>query len=604
MHSANNILSKIILPIVLLGLVSMPADAQLKKKQISAMQDSIARLNARVDSLQKAYEELLNAPFEPVEMIGEQDTSVIDWNPDYYSDQIVGWLGGDFDDPQDFILEASEEAYISEIPDSVYIDRLNRINSVVKVPYNDIVRSFIVLYTQKMSKDKIQRMLGLANYYMPTLEEIFAQEDVPVELTRLAVIESSFNVKAVSRARAAGMWQFMYATARQYKLQEDSYVDERFDYEKSAHAAARYMRDAYTIFGDWSLAIASYNCGPGNVNKAIKRSGGGKDFWEVYKYLPRETRGYVPAFVAAQYVLAYYKSHNLLPAKVSIPPQTDTFHISRPLHFGQISEVTGVSMETLSDLNPQYIKEFIPGDGKEYVLRLPYEYCMTFIENEDSIYTYKDSIYCQRVVEKGVGAPTSSYARAAGSGGAQYVVHTVRKGETLGKIAAKYHTTVAKIKKDNGLRSDNLAVGKKLRIYGKGASPSTSTASSASSAASTTQQTASGSYVTHKVKSGETLGGIAQKYGTTVARIKSDNKLSGNTIKVGQSLKIYGKSAGGAQTAQTGTTATQKTTYTVKKGDSLWSIAEKNGLSLSELLRINGFSRNTKVYPGQIVKIK
>ena len=196
---------------------------------------------------------------------------------------------------------------ISNIPDSVYVDRLQRLNPYISIPYNKIIRNHIVYYTEKMP-EKMEKILGLSSYYIPIFEEIFDQYDMPLELTAMAVIESALNPKAVSRARAKGMWQFMYSTAKRYGLTINSYVDERFDPIASAHAAARYLRDSYLIFGDWTLAIASYNCGAGNVNKAIRRSGGSKDFWEIYPYLPRETRGYVPSFFAALYAMRYYKA--------------------------------------------------------------------------------------------------------------------------------------------------------------------------------------------------------------------------------------------------------------------------------------------------------
>ena len=253
---------------------------------------------------------------------------------------------------------------VSDIPDSVYISRLQKLNPYISVPYNRIIRNHIVYYTQKMP-EKMERILGLATYYIPIFEEIFDQYDMPLELTAMAVIESALNTKAVSRARAKGMWQFMYSTAKRYGLTINSYVDERFDPIASAHAAARYLRDSYLIFGDWSLAIASYNCGAGNVNKAIRRSGGSKDFWEIYPYLPRETRGYVPSFFAALYAMKYYKEHNLTPEFIPMPPHTDTIKVNKMLHFEQIAHFTGASIEELRTHNPQYLHDIIPGTEKE-----------------------------------------------------------------------------------------------------------------------------------------------------------------------------------------------------------------------------------------------
>ena len=281
---------------------------------------------------------------------------------------------------------------VSDIPDSVYISRLQKLNPYISVPYNRIIRNHIVYYTQKMP-EKMERILGLATYYIPIFEEIFDQYDMPLELTAMAVIESALNTKAVSRARAKGMWQFMYSTAKRYGLTINSYVDERFDPIASAHAAARYLRDSYLIFGDWSLAIASYNCGAGNVNKAIRRSGGSKDFWEIYPYLPRETRGYVPSFFAALYAMKYYKEHNLTPEFIPMPPHTDTIKVNKMLHFEQIAHFTGASIEELRTHNPQYLHDIIPGTEKEYILQLPYQFTGAFIDHEDEIYAYNDSVY-------------------------------------------------------------------------------------------------------------------------------------------------------------------------------------------------------------------
>ena len=300
----------------------------------------------------------------------------------------------------------------SDIPDSVYIERLQKLNSFISVPYNSIIRNHIIYYTQRMP-DKMERILGLSAYYIPIFEEIFDKYDLPLELTAMAVIESALNAKAVSRARAKGMWQFMYSTARRYGLTINSYVDERFDPIASADAAARYLRDSYLIFGDWNLAIASYNCGAGNVNKAIRRSGGSKDFWEIYPYLPRETRGYVPSFFAALYAMKYYKEHNLTPDYIPMPPHTDTLKINKMLHFEQIAHYTGASIEELRTHNPQYLHDIIPGTEKEYILQLPYQYTNSFIDHEAEIYAYNDSVYFNpaalKKIQQGVSAERRPY---------------------------------------------------------------------------------------------------------------------------------------------------------------------------------------------------
>ena len=251
-------------------------------------------------------------------------------------------------------MSQSEEDYFdmdsvrfeSNVPDSVYIERIKRMNSFITLPYNDIVKNHIIKYSEKMPQT-IGKILGLCEYYMPQFEEIFSLYDMPEELKAMAVIESAMNPLAVSRVGAKGMWQFMYSTAKIYGLHIDSFVDERLDPIKAAHAAAQYLQDAYEIFGDWNLAIASYNCGAGNVNKAIRRSGGKRAFWDIWPYLPRETRGYVPAFVGALYTMNYYKEHGIKPVAVTMPEHVDTFQINKMLHLKQVSELTGAPLEDL-----------------------------------------------------------------------------------------------------------------------------------------------------------------------------------------------------------------------------------------------------------------
>ena len=350
--------------------------------------------------------------------------------------------------------------FSSEVPDKVLIERLQRMNSFIQLPYNETVKNYMVLYAEKMPT-KMGQMLGLAQYYMPIFEEAFRKYGLPLELKYMAVIESALNPVAVSRAGATGMWQFMYSTARNYGLQIDSYVDERMDPVASADAAARYLRDAYRIFGDWSLAISSYNCGSGNVNKAIKRSGR-RDFWSIYPYLPRETRGYVPAMVGAMYAINYAKEYGLEPAPVQLPAHVDTFLVNKNVHFRQISEVMGIPLDDLRDLNPQYYKDIVPGAQGDQVLRLPYNYSNTFLEMQDSIYRYKVEEMFSGSVDDGRDAVRPA-ARAASKGG-QWTYYKVRRGDNLGKIARKYHTSVSNIKKWNGLRSDRIREGQRLKV--------------------------------------------------------------------------------------------------------------------------------------------
>ena len=365
------------------------------------------------------------------------------------------------DDTEEFDMDSVR--FESNVPDEVYIERLKKMNSFISLPYNDIVKNYIILYSEKMPT-KMAHMLGLCQYYMPIFDETFNKHDLPEELKAMAIIESAMNPLAVSRAGAKGMWQFMYATAKMYGLHIDSFVDERMDPFKAADAAARYLQDAYEIFGDWNLAIASYNCGAGNVNKAIRRSGGKRAFWDIWPYLPRETRGYVPAFVGALYAMTYYKEHGIKPEAVEMPIHVDTFKINKQLHLKQVAELTGAPLEELKNLNPQYRHDIIPGNSKEYILRLPYTYTNAFIEHEDSVYTHKYDEFFN---------PTTIKKIQDGADG-ERIVYVVKNGDYLGRIASRNRCNVAQIKRWNGLKSNNIRVGQRLVIYRGGGGPSTS----------------------------------------------------------------------------------------------------------------------------------
>lgn len=439
----------------------------------------------------------------------------------------------------------------SNIPDSVYIAKITRMNSYIPIPYNNVVRNNIILYTQ-LRPGLSKRVLGLSSYYLPIFEEIFDYYGLPKELKAMAIIESALNPVAVSRANAKGMWQFMYRTALQYNLQINSYVDERLDPIVAAHAAAKYLRDAYTIFGDWALAISSYNCGAGNVNKAIRRAGS-KEFWDIYPYLPRETRGYVPGFVGALYLLNYYKDFQITPeAPYQMPAHVDTFMVRKNLHFEQISENIGISIEQLRLLNPQYIKDIIPGVEREYVLRLPYNYTVPFVEKEKEIYAYKDSIYFNPIVY-------NRMKEASRSGGSSFAstTHTVRKGETLGKIALKYGVKLSDLQRWNQLSSRSvIRIGQKLKIQKGGG-------------------TADEPLSTPTRSSSQVSGSKPASSGTTSSNV------AGSSVSKGF---VW---------------------YTIKKGDTLLGISLKfPGVSLDDILKINGYTKNTKIFPGKKIKIK
>lgn len=371
-------------------------------------------------------------------------------------------------------------------PKEVYIERLQRIPAVMEMAYNDIVQRFIDRYSGRL-RYSVSYMLGALNFYLPIFEEALEAYQVPLELKYLPVIESALNPKAVSRAGAAGLWQFMPATGKQYGLEINSLVDERRDPIKSSYAAARLLRDFYRIFGDWNLAIAAYNCGPENIKKAIHRAGGEKDYWQLYPYLPAETRGYVPAFIAANYIMTYYCEHNICPMNTTLPLQTDTVVVNKNVHLGQIAGALDIDIEQLRALNPEYRRDIVPGLTKPSTIKMTISDIGNFLDHEDSVYNYRTSEFLthRTVVDVNDDIPTfshsrrSAYSRRSGrhstrsarnarhgrssrsSGGSSI---TVRKGQTLSEIAKRNGTTVAKLRKLNGIKGSNIQAGKKLRI--------------------------------------------------------------------------------------------------------------------------------------------
>ena len=339
-----------------------------------------------------------------------------------------------------------------------YAQRLSRLPNVVDMPYNNVVQKYIDLYSGRL-RNSVAVLLGRGNFYNPIFEEALESYQVPLELKYLPIIESALNPTAVSRAGAVGLWQFMITTGKQYGLEVTSLIDERRDPIKASYAAARYLRDLYNILGDWTLAIAGYNCGPNNITKAIKRAGGAKDYWTIYPYLPAETRGYVPAFIAANYIMNYYCDHNICPVNTTLPQGTDTIQVSKNVRMERIAELCGISQEELKVLNPQYRTTLIPGDAHACTLRMPTSAINAFIEAGDSIYVPPTEVAAQidvPVVEQPRGK------KGKGSGKAKYA--TVRNGDTLGKIAARNGTTVANIKRLNGIRGNTVYAGRKIRV--------------------------------------------------------------------------------------------------------------------------------------------
>ena len=368
--------------------------------------------------------------------------------------------------------------------------RLKMLPTVIEMPYNDAVQKMIDRYSGHL-RHSVSFMLGAQNFYMPIFEEALESYRLPLELKYLPVIESALNPRAVSRVGATGLWQFMISTAKHYGLKVNSLVDERRDPLKSSYAAAQYLSDLYKIFGDWNLVIAAYNCGPDKLNRAIHRSGGSRDYWQIYPYLPAETRGYVPAFIAANYIMNYYCDHNICPMLSTLPVKTDTVMLSRDVHFEQVAGVLGISVDQLRDLNPQYRRNVVNGNNSPMPIRLPVADISRFIDNEDSIYAYNadelltkrdevdvnddDVPTVQRVrsyssssnkasrrSKKSVRGKDKSKKKKKKNSGSASV--TVRSGDTLSEIARRQHTTVKKLKKLNGISGSTIRAGKKIKV--------------------------------------------------------------------------------------------------------------------------------------------
>ena len=357
-------------------------------------------------------------------------------------------------------LRSARELSLEEfdaLPDSVIIRRLQALHTVIPMTYNAEVRSHIRFYLKVMA-NKLDVMLTLCEYYHPMFEEALSRYGVPEELKYLSIVESAMNPQATSRVGAAGLWQFMYSTGKLYDLEVNSVVDERRDPYKSTVAAARHLSDLYRVFGDWQLAIAAYNCGSGNINKAIARSGGKRGFWDIYYNLPRETRGYIPSFIAVIYVMNYYEEHGLRPGRINLPLRSDTIMLDRDVFLQFVAEETGMEMDELRTLNPQYRVDFIPGSSGMYPICLPTSRLEPFINNQDSIYARTADSLSRRPVKV---EPRGKSVHSKSSGSKYY---TVRKGDTLGKIASKHGISVSTLKKRNGLRSDKIRVGQKLKV--------------------------------------------------------------------------------------------------------------------------------------------
>jgi len=488
---------------------------------------------------------MVNAQDFETDFVEDEQYSELSFDPEY---EEAGLLPAILDENVSSLLSSWHTQYFSKaidycidddqdvsFPSEVYCERLAKLPCIVPMDYNHLVRNFIDLYT-KRRRDLVRYMLSMADMYFPIFEQILDQYDLPLELKYLTVVESALNPTALSRAGAAGIWQFMLPTGKVYNLEINSLIDERLDPVKATHAACKYFQDMYMLYGDWHLAIAAYNCGPGNVNRAIRRSGGKTNFWEIYPNLPRETRSYVPLFIAATYIMNYYCDHNLCPMKTSLSMATDTIMVHQMLHLEQVADILNLDIEYVRMLNPQYKREIIPGNITPSVLKLPLAATYEFIDKEDTLYTHRMEellAHCTPVDFDAYGNPTH-----------ETIKHTVVAGENLNIIANRYGVTAQNLRQWNGLRSNTVAAGRRITVnidnggirYAAVPTEPEKTAIKTPSSSSGISET-----ITYKVQSGDTLYAISKKFpGMTVAKIQSANNMSSDKLRIGQVLKIPG----------------------------------------------------------------
>lgn len=476
-----------------------------------------------------------------------------------------------------------EEEEVPTYPDSVYEQRIAKLNleTPIELTYNKTVKNYINLYAVK-KRELTSKMLGLSQIYFPMFEEMLDRYDMPLEIKYLAIVESALNPSAGSHKGAKGLWQFMYGTGKVYDLKVSSMVDDRYDPYKSTIAACEHLQDLYDIYDDWSLALAAYNSGAGNVNRAIRRAGGTKNYWAVWPFLPRETRGYVPAFIAVNYVMNYASQHNLRPMNPGIfYYDIDTVTVNDALAFDQLNEMLGIPMDEIKFLNPQFKRNIIPAtDGKKYILRIPKKYTHEYLASEQELYNYKTKDGIER--DKLLAEIQKVKDRN---------IHIVRSGESLGLIAKKYHVYVSQIKSWNNLRSNTIYPGQKLVLYGAGSSNYYS---------STTPVSRSKDKSEHIVRSGENLGLIAEKYKCTVTDLKEWNNLSSSRIYPKQKLIVYKPEEKKSSSVKEG----KYLYHIVRKGDTLWDIAkEYDGVTVEKIKSLNNISNTRRLKPGQKIKI-
>lgn len=417
--------------------------------------------------------------------ISEKDIKFPEFITEDFDKQLSNWQAQTYLQKVDKKQSKNKDLNVS---DTIYAKRLASMPTIVRMPYNNMVRTFIDTYVKRGHR-QVSFMLGVSELYMPIFDEEINRAGIPYELRYLPIIESGLNATATSFAGARGLWQFMIGTGNHYGLKSNNYIDERLDPIKSTEAAVRYLKDLYKMFNNWELAIASYNCGPGNVKKAIIRSGGSTDFWKIYDWLPAETRGYLPAFIAANYAMTFYNDHGIAPMTPKVPITTDTVHVNKNLHFNQIVEVCGIDIEEIRALNPQYLKDIIPGANETYVLRLTNESITKFVEKEDVVYKHDVDKYFppadiakmlndaklfaskrssksssdSKDDKKGNKGKNSKNSKNGKNG--KLIKYKIKPGDTLGGIAIKHDVTVKQIMKWNNMKDTRIRDGKFLNIY-------------------------------------------------------------------------------------------------------------------------------------------
>ena len=540
--------------------------------------------------------------------------------------------------------------------DAELIERLQAIPTTIEMPFNSVVRQYIDMYTGR-KRSLVESMLGMSLYYMPIFEQAIEKEGIPIELKYLPVIESAMNPDAVSRAGAVGLWQIMLPTARGLGLEINTLVDERRDPVRSSEAAARYLRELYDIYKDWSLAIAAYNCGPGNVNKALRRAGDDarKDFWAIYPYLPRETRGYVPCFIAATYVMNYYNKHNISPALAKKPIVTDSVHVSRRVHFQQIADILKLPVEQLQVLNPQYRKQEIPGTPERpWPLVLPANQTYAYIMSEDAIAAHNADLYARRDVVEPATGMEGRPATVDGQKGEWVVTedvkwHKVRRNETMASIARRYGVRLKSLKRWNGnirkpRRGQSVKIVSTKRVfkpYEKQPEDSTTIQQNVeptdnllvrnpeTTETSTEQLTATVDEATaldpidngseavadagmDAATTAETSAGAASDASGKVGGAFSASHAKQEAARQAEAERLAAEQAAADKAAQKKAAADkarkkkqqQHKTVTVRKGDSLARIAKKNGTTVKALKKLNPSVKSGKIHPGDKIRVK